>query len=301
MVIREILLEGRRLHCIYCRGDKSPIGPHGWYSATTDPAALVRLGWAALIGVSTGKVNGIVAVDVDPRHGGDVTLAEKLAWLPETRRHRTMSGGEHWIYQYPEAGVPNFTGTDSNGLPGIELKSDGLGVVWPPSRGYSVIDDRPPVECPVRLIALVKTLRTRRPPAGRGGDGPHFFEATSGSGGWMIPNDLWTRLKAATPAASDHDRYRMRGLLRTVLQKRPGQGRNQALNDMALAFREWIEKGLIERGVVEGLLYACAVMNGHLAKRGKRQTDATIESGLGKLKKCGPSPLPLEEEKETAS
>jgi hypothetical protein len=139
----QLFLEGRALHTIYCNADKAPIGPHGWYSATTDPAALIRLGWGPLHGVPTGKINGIVAVDVDPRHGGDVTLAEKLAWLPETRRHRTMSGGEHWIYQYPDGGVPNFTGTAANGLPGIELKSDGYGVVWPPSRGYSVIDDRP--------------------------------------------------------------------------------------------------------------------------------------------------------------
>ena len=117
----------------------------------------------------------------------------------------------------------------------------------------------------------------------------------------MIPNHLWTRLKAATPGASDHDRYRMRGLLRTVLQKRAGQGRNQALNDMALAFREFVDKGLVERAVVEQLLYTCAVMNGHLAKRGKKQTEDTIESGLGKLKKFGPSSSLSGEEKETAS
>ena len=291
MVVREILLEGRRLHCIYCTDLKRPIGPHGWYSATTDPAALMRLGWGPLRGVSTGKLNGIVALDVDPRHGGDVTLAEKLAWLPETRRHRTMSGGEHWIYQYPEAGIPNFTGTDSNGLPGIELKSDGYGVVWPPSRGYSVIDDRPPAECPTRLIALVKTLRTPPPPREESG-------ASLISSDWKpqadyeVPPPLYIMADRLT-SCPQHKR-RVIGVLRPLV--RTSRGRNKALYNKAVCFRyEFIPYGIITIEAVGKLLFMAAQLNGYVAKRGDAKTWSTIRSGLGVINEAPSSPHPQEQ------
>jgi hypothetical protein len=291
MVVREILLEGRRLHCIYCRGDKSPAGPHGWHSATADPAELARLGWAALIGVATGKINNIVAVDVDPRHGGDKTLAEKLAWLPETRRHRTMSGGEHWIYQYPEAGIPNFTGTDSNGLPGIELKSDGLGVVWPPSRGYSVIDDRPVAECPVRLIALVKTLRPAPRPRGEGSGASLITSDWQPQADYEVPPPLYIMADRLT-SCPQHKR-RVIGVLRPLV--RTARGRNKVLFNKAVCFRyELIPHGIITIEAAGKLLFMAAQINGYLAKRGDAKVWSTIRSGLGVINEAPLPPHPQE-------
>src|SRR6516165_4336254 len=82
MVIREVLLEGRRLHCIYCTDLKRPIGPHGWYSATTDPAALVRLGWGPDVRVGTVRINTTSTTAPDLRNGTIRTFAAELAWLP---------------------------------------------------------------------------------------------------------------------------------------------------------------------------------------------------------------------------
>jgi hypothetical protein len=96
----------------------------------------------------------------------------------------------------------------------------------------------------------------------------------------MIPNVLWFKLKAATPNASDHDRYRMRGLLRTVVQK-PEGGQNNALNWAAYHFREWIDCGAISREAAEELLLEAARWSGYVGRDGINDTIATICSGLG--------------------
>src|SRR6516225_9204595 len=119
MVVREIVLEGRRLFAICCDNDKRPMGwGHGWADAAVDPAAIARLRTGPNFGVRTGRINGIVVVDVDPRNNGDVTFAEQLAWLPATRTHRSRSGSKHLIYRYPEAGIRNLPGKDGR-LAGI--------------------------------------------------------------------------------------------------------------------------------------------------------------------------------------
>src|SRR5262249_49968906 len=58
---------------------KDPLTPHGVRDATTDPAQ-IRQWWTkwpdANVGIATGKHSGLVVLDVDPRSGGDRTLAE---------------------------------------------------------------------------------------------------------------------------------------------------------------------------------------------------------------------------------
>src|SRR6516225_2678222 len=120
----QIFLEGHALHIIYCNADKVPTGPHGWYSAVADAECIATLETGPNIGVATGRINGIVVVDVDPRNGGDKTFTEQLGWLPETRRHRSRSGGWHLIFKYPPQGIRNFAGTDRNGWPGIDILSN---------------------------------------------------------------------------------------------------------------------------------------------------------------------------------
>jgi hypothetical protein len=237
--------------------------------------------WGPLFGVSTGKVNGIVAVDVDPRHGGDVTLAEKLAWLPATRRHRTMSGGEHWIYQYPEGGVPNFTGTDANGLPGIELKSDGYGVVWPPSRGYSVIDDRPVAECPVRLIALVKTLTAAPRPSGEKKDGPQMYQPPRAGVFRELPKDLYFHVRKLMPLSetvAKHHWRRVDGMLRCVVYGDEGN-HNHVLNWAAY----WIAHDIVAKDILtleNAWMLLLEAASGYASRDGEQAAWRTIRSGL---------------------
>jgi hypothetical protein len=262
MPIREIFLEGRRLHAIYCDNDKRPMGwGHGWADAVADPVAMRRLRWNFNIGVRTGRINGIVVVDIDPRNGGDRTFAEELAWLPPTRTHQSRSGGRHLIYRYPEAGIRTFAGSKGR-LAGIDILSDEKGVLWPPSPGYSVIDDRAMVNCPERLRELIAEVEKGASPSL-----PHGREANSNarSGGVQRTRHLGMRT---------HD------ILAVVMNAGPGDGRNKKLYWAARRFGELIAEGLVSRVSAEIMLLSVARYCGTVAKRGLKQTNDTIASGL---------------------
>jgi hypothetical protein len=262
----QVTLEGRALLIIYCDANKRPMGwGHGWGDAVADPARIARLRTGPLIGVATGCINGIVVVDIDPRHGGDKTFTEHLSWLPPTRTHRTRSGGRHLIYRYPLQGIRNFTGTVKNELPGLELKSDGYGVVWPPSPGYSVLDDRPMVDCPDRLRELLAVAKE-----GKGASFPGV-------------DDLTQKNDAPFPSGVQPTRnlgMRTGRILNVVQKARAGDGRNAKLYWAARRFGELVAEGLVARSVAEFMLLGVARYNGHVAKRGIDQTKATIRSGL---------------------
>jgi hypothetical protein len=116
-------------------GGKKPDGrlaPHGFQDATTDEAQ-IRSWWQdhpdANIGMPTGKVSGVLAVDVDPRNGGKESLAELTTnhgrW-PKTAVQRTGGGGVHFLFQYAGA-TPKVLAT------GIDLKGDGGYIIVAPS------------------------------------------------------------------------------------------------------------------------------------------------------------------------
>ena len=83
-----------------CRGGR------GYFDATTDLETIERL-WREYpdsnVGVSC-IGSGFVALDVDPRHRGDRTLAEierRYGPLPHTVRQLTGGGGEHILFGAP--------------------------------------------------------------------------------------------------------------------------------------------------------------------------------------------------------
>lgn len=87
------------------------------------------------VAIVTGKVSGLVVLDVDPRNGGDESLkqleaAGKLTLLASIVSVRTQSGGMHYYFEYPKGGVMK---TRPGFLPGLDLKSDGGYVVAPPT------------------------------------------------------------------------------------------------------------------------------------------------------------------------
>lgn len=98
-------------------------------------AEVLRRWWRrwpeANVGVVTGAVSGLVVLDVDPRNGGDGSLAALEfvhgALLP-TVEVLTGGGGRHLYYRHP--------GTTVAGrpvAPGLDVKGDGGLVVCPPS------------------------------------------------------------------------------------------------------------------------------------------------------------------------
>lgn len=106
------------------------------YKTTAATESQVRKWWQtwprANIGIVTGKVSGIIAIDVDPRHGGDDSLKD-LGTLPNTLISLTGGGGEHLIYRHPGRIVQNGAGRNSGLPPGIDVRGDGGYIIAPPS------------------------------------------------------------------------------------------------------------------------------------------------------------------------
>lgn len=112
---------------------KHPRTSRGVKDSSTDPAQ-IRAWWKrypeANVGIATGT--GLRVLDVDPRNGGDVSLAHLQAMhgpLPQTIAVETGGGGHHFYFRVPE-GAPNTCGKVG---PGLDVKGDGGYVVAPPS------------------------------------------------------------------------------------------------------------------------------------------------------------------------
>jgi hypothetical protein len=137
-----------------CRVDKVPACPHGHLDATSDPAA-VRALWRRwlghLVGIPTGTVNRFDALDVDPRHGGDVWHAAHRDRLPPTRIHQTRSGGLHLLFLHAD-GLRNSA---SKIAPGVDVRGEGGFIIWWPAAGCSVLHGGPPARWPTWLLAAL--------------------------------------------------------------------------------------------------------------------------------------------------
>jgi hypothetical protein len=94
---------------------------NGLRDASKDPAVVGR--WfqnsELNIGIGTGAVSGIIALDIDPRHGGVETLIvleRQHGPLPNTWRFLTGGGGEHILFRHPGGRVPNSAGKIGAGV-----------------------------------------------------------------------------------------------------------------------------------------------------------------------------------------
>jgi hypothetical protein len=135
-----LALAGRGLPVFPCGAKKLPTCPHGFKDAACDPCA-VRMLWRAytgpLIGVPTGAVSGIFVVDIDStKHDTAKEWLERHAPdIPETRRHKTQSGGLHLLFKH-QCGLPS---TVSRLARGVDTRGEGGYIVWWPAEGFEVI------------------------------------------------------------------------------------------------------------------------------------------------------------------
>ena len=115
---------------------KHPASKRGYKDATTDRAKLEE--WFGCnskfnVGIATGKVSAIVVLDVDPKNGGNASLAALEAQygkLPDTWTVKTGGGGRHFYFAYPSFDVPS---SHSSIGAGLDFQSDGSLVVASPS------------------------------------------------------------------------------------------------------------------------------------------------------------------------
>lgn len=108
-------------------GRKVPIKEVKWQSeATTDQNTIDN--WKNLYGhkiklwgIPTGSSNGLLVLDVDVKNNGLETI--KNYHVPLTLSQRTMSGGMHYIYRYPNDG--QVYGNKVNFDNGLDIRGEG--------------------------------------------------------------------------------------------------------------------------------------------------------------------------------
>jgi hypothetical protein len=141
-----------------------------WESSMRAAASTEQVGawwrrWPdANVGVVTGGVSGFVVVDVDPRNGGETSLAVlcgRFGELPRGPEGRTGGGGRHLWFAASEKLLPSALIAA-----GLELKAEGGIVIVPPSlhrsgRRYLWVpgsgpDDLPLVPMPPWLATLAR-------------------------------------------------------------------------------------------------------------------------------------------------
>jgi len=117
---------------------KHPLLPHGLKDASRDISD-VRVWWNrwphANVGVVTGHASGFWVLDIDPRNGGDDSLADLIlehGGLPPTLTALTGGGGRHFLFAMPEGPLNCGKLTE-----GIDIKGDGGYIVTSPSNHAS--------------------------------------------------------------------------------------------------------------------------------------------------------------------
>lgn len=149
-------------------GKKTPRTANGFLDATTDATA-IRIWWDGKphlnVGVATGTVSGVWALDVDGEPGAAsvMDLEQLHGELPETLTFRTPRGGRQHLFTLSTL-PPGVSITSAVGiLPGIDVRGDGGYSVLPPSTRpegpYAFTNEAPIADPPGWLVELVTNRR----------------------------------------------------------------------------------------------------------------------------------------------
>ncbi len=142
--------------------------------ATTDEAQVERW-WKqtpdANVGIATGRKSRVFAMDIDPRHAGDITfdlLVAKQGKFAETLQQITGTGGWHLFFRYPNIEVRNKVGV----FQGIDIRGEGGFVVAPPSvhpdtgkryewDGLAELERQPIADAPLWLLEALQVTKPK--------------------------------------------------------------------------------------------------------------------------------------------
>jgi hypothetical protein len=133
-----LIYAGRGWRAFPCEArGKRPLIKEWQKRATTNAEQIIEW-WSrwpdANVAIATGESSGILAIDVDPRHGGDETLRELVEGhgeLPDTRVAATGGGGFHSLFIYPiGSNIRNSAGKLGRG---IDVRGEGGYIIAPPS------------------------------------------------------------------------------------------------------------------------------------------------------------------------
>lgn len=136
---------------------KAPLTKNGFKDATRDPK-LIKQYWTthpdAFIGVPTGPENNLLVIDVDVGDGkvGDESFANLDIEFPFTWTARTLSGGMHFIFEYPEDLVIRNSAGKALGKD-IDVRGIGGYIIFPGSKStigeYAFVEGLDPSSVPI--------------------------------------------------------------------------------------------------------------------------------------------------------
>jgi hypothetical protein len=188
-------IAGRGKPVFPCKPDKAPhyernVLEHGCLDATTDPRKITAWWnkWPdANIGIPTGKVSGLLIVDIDTYKPGAMTraeLEEKFGPIPDTPTVQTGSGGIQLYFLYPEGEkIPNSAGMLG---PHVDVRGEGGYTLAPPSittGRYKWINKAPPAPVPPKLLQALRDKDEPRSPSGPGRSRRSQRDTTPDNGG----------------------------------------------------------------------------------------------------------------------
>lgn len=123
----------------FCKSPgKHPATPNGVKDATSDPEVLsnwFRENNNLNIAIAAGGTSNLIVLDIDPRNGGNESLAKaekRFGKLPDTAEAATGGSGRHLLFRYPGFDVKK----DSHGKrfgSGVDVLSNGAYFVCSPS------------------------------------------------------------------------------------------------------------------------------------------------------------------------
>jgi putative DNA primase/helicase len=117
---------------------KAPLTKNGFKDASKDPN-IIKQYWTkhpdAFIGVPTGPENNLLVIDVDVGEGkvGDESLANLDIEFPFTWTSKTLTGGTHFIFEYPEDLVIRNSASKVLGKD-IDVRGAGGYIIFPGSK-----------------------------------------------------------------------------------------------------------------------------------------------------------------------
>jgi hypothetical protein len=180
--------------CACIRAGCTDVGKHpasnGWQRSIASPEAAASI-WRPDarvergIGLALGPRAGAWVSDVDPRHGGDESLARLVAEhgeLPATWEAETGDRGGHLYWAWPDDGGEEIRNSTGKIAPGIDVRGAGGFVVAPPSLHASgrryVWTARPgdrPAPAPGWLVELARAANRTRASASSESSGEEVF------------------------------------------------------------------------------------------------------------------------------
>lgn len=114
----------------------------GWQEQATDDPEIIKM-WGSLFrerlkywAVPTGPVNNLLVLDVDVKGGGLETI--KTLYIPQTLSQRTVSGGIHYFFKYPQNG--KHYGNKVKFQPGLDTRGAGGYVMYYGSDGQPIAE-----------------------------------------------------------------------------------------------------------------------------------------------------------------